>query len=95
LAGCGQDGSQSSLYSSAFECLVAADTTILQNASGTVSTTQGYFGSFAFLPVIDGNYIQERPSLQLSQGRVSGVRILVGVSDNCLPYRAVSRFNMD
>lgn len=53
---------------------------MLQNASGTVSTTLGYFGSFAFLPVIDGDYIQERPAAQLLSGKLSGKRVLVGVS---------------
>lgn len=79
LAGCGQGSSGLNKYSSVFDCLVAADSDVLQNASGTVSTTRGYFGSFAFVPVIDGDYIQERPSLQLSHGEVSGKRILVGV----------------
>ena len=62
-----------------FDCLVDADSDVLQNASGTVSTTRGYFGSFAFVPVVDGDYIRERPSVQLLLGRVSGKRILVGV----------------
>ena len=61
-------------------CLVAADTDVLQNASGTVSTTMGYFGSFAFLPVIDDDYIQERPSVQLLEGGLTGKRALIGVS---------------
>ncbi|KAH8201743.1 hypothetical protein TruAng_004095 [Truncatella angustata] len=72
----------SSTYSSAFECLVNTDTIILQNVSGTVSTTMGYFGSFAFLPVIDDGYIQDRPSQQLLQGKVNGKRILVGNNAN-------------
>ena len=63
-----------------FDCLVASDTVTLQKASGTVSTTRGYFGSFAFLPVVDGDYIQERPSTQLLQGKVAGKSLLVGVS---------------
>ncbi|KAI1639824.1 Alpha/Beta hydrolase protein [Biscogniauxia mediterranea] len=82
LVGCGQDSSSLAQYSSAFDCLVAADTEVLQNASGTVSTTQGYFGSFAFLPVIDDDYIQKRPSQQLSLGQVSGKRLLVGNNAN-------------
>lgn len=80
LAGCGRNCSQTSKYPSVFDCLVAADSEVLQNASGAVSTTHGYFGSFAFLPVVDGDYIQQRPSVQLSLGQVSGQRILVGVS---------------
>ncbi|PSR81810.1 Alpha/Beta hydrolase protein [Coniella lustricola] len=51
-------------------------------ASGNVSESRGYFGSLAFLPVIDGKYIRERPSEQLSRGKVSGERILVGNNAN-------------
>ncbi|KAI1132223.1 Alpha/Beta hydrolase protein [Nemania abortiva] len=65
-----------------FDCLVAADTEVLQNASGTVSTTIGYWGSFAFLPVIDDDYIQERPAAQLLRARLSGKRVLVGNNAN-------------
>lgn len=59
---------------------------MLQNASGLVSTTRGYFGTFAFLPVIDDDYIQGRPSQQLLAGEVSGKRILVGVSFLAIYY---------
>jgi hypothetical protein len=76
LAGCGGSGGGAA----EFACLQAADTLVLQNASGTVSTTRGYFGSFAFQPVVDGSYIQMRPSQQLLLGQVNGKRILVGVS---------------
>ncbi|KAJ3576301.1 hypothetical protein NPX13_g3753 [Xylaria arbuscula] len=76
LAGC----SEPAQNKTKFDCLVAADTEVLQNASGTVSTTVGYFGSFAFLPVIDDDYIQERPASQLSSAKLSGKRVLVGVS---------------
>ena len=69
-----------SQYSSTFDCLVATDSVVLQNASGTVSTTRGYFGTFGFLPVLDGELIQTRPSEQLLSGQVSGQRLLVGVS---------------
>ena len=71
-AGCGN-------AKSTFKCLVNADTAALQNASGTVSTS-GAFGTFGFLPVIDGTFIQERPTVQLLQKKLSGKRILVGVN---------------
>lgn len=64
---------------------MAADTEVLQNASGTVSTTRGYFGSFAFSPVVDGDYIRRRPSRQLELGKVAGKRLLVGVSTYSVP----------
>ncbi|KAI1452517.1 putative carboxylesterase [Annulohypoxylon moriforme] len=82
LVGCDQGSSKLSNYSSTFECLVAADSAVLQNASGIVSTTQGYFGSFAFLPVIDYDYIRERPSAQFLSGNLTGKRLLVGNNAN-------------
>ncbi|KAI3340328.1 Alpha/Beta hydrolase protein [Ustulina deusta] len=78
LAGC----SEPLANQTTFDCLVAADTEVLQNASGTVSTTLGYFGSFAFLPVIDDDYIQERPAAQLLSANLSGNRVLVGNNAN-------------
>lgn len=82
LVGCRQDSSYATNNTSVFDCLVKSDSLVLQNASGAISTTHGYFGSFAFLPVIDGNYIRDRPSQQLLDGKVSGKRVLVGV---CIP----------
>ncbi|KAI5861611.1 putative carboxylesterase [Durotheca rogersii] len=82
LAGCGQDSLARSNYPSTFACLVAADSVVLQNASGTVSTTQGYFGSFAFVPVVDDDYIQGLPSIQSLTGRVNGKRLLLGTNAN-------------
>ncbi|KAI2640842.1 putative carboxylesterase [Hypomontagnella submonticulosa] len=82
LAGCCQNSSRHRNHSSTFNCLVATDTLLLQNASATVSTTQGYFGSFAFLPVIDDDYIRERPSAQTLRGQVNGKRLLVGNNAN-------------
>ncbi|OCL09389.1 carboxylesterase family protein [Glonium stellatum] len=73
-AGCGS-------AKSTFKCLVNADTAALQNASGTVSTS-GAFGTFGFLPVIDGTFIQERPTVQLLQRKLSGKRILSGNNAN-------------
>ena len=84
LAGCSEGSFNTSQYSSTFACLVAADSVVLQNASGTVSTTRGYFGTFGFLPVLDGELIQTRPSEQLLLGQVTGQRLLVGVSAGLL-----------
>ncbi|PTB62248.1 alpha/beta-hydrolase [Trichoderma citrinoviride] len=78
-AGCGSSFALSN-HSSVFDCLVAADTTILQYASGLVSTSRGYFGSFAWLPVIDHHFIQHRPSAQLGCGKVSGKHLLIGTN---------------
>ncbi|CAK7234698.1 hypothetical protein SBRCBS47491_009037 [Sporothrix bragantina] len=61
-----------------FACLVAADTLTLQYASSNVSVEQTAFATWAFVPVTDGCYVTERPSVQLATGAVNGVNILVG-----------------
>ena len=79
-----------------FNCLVNADTAVLQNASATVSVS-GEFGTFAFLPVTDGTFLQGAPSQQLLEKAVSGKRLLVGVCTmklwllNNLPSDKMSR----
>ncbi|KAI0506603.1 Alpha/Beta hydrolase protein [Xylaria bambusicola] len=78
LAGCNKPAGNKTT----FDCLVAADTTVLQYASGNVSTKVGYFGSFGFLPVIDDDYIRERPAVQLASAKFSGKRVLVGNNGN-------------
>lgn len=55
-----------------------ANSTVLQKASVNVSDS-GAFGTFGFLPVTDGEFIQERPSQQLLSRKVNGKRILIGV----------------
>ena len=72
----GQNDSQSS-GTAIFDCLVGADTTILQNASASISES-GDFGTFAFLPVTDGTFIQSTPSQQTLSGALSGKRLLLG-----------------
>lgn len=67
--------------SETFACLVEADTNTLQIASVVVSTS-GAWGTFAFLPVIDGDFIRELLSKQLLEEKVSGKRILSGVSNS-------------
>lgn len=74
-AGCGCDA----IASTTFDCLVNADTLALQNASMIVSES-GNFGTFAFIPVTDGDFLRERPSEQLVAKKVKGKRLLTGVS---------------
>lgn len=64
-----------------FDCLVSADTVVLQNASATVSES-GYYGTWAFLPVTDGDFVQAKPSQQLFEKAVSGKRLLIGNNAN-------------
>lgn len=49
----------------------------LQNASFNVSAS-GTYGTWGFLPVTDGVFIQDIPSRQLLQKRVNGRRVLTG-----------------
>ena len=73
--------------SNVFDCLINADTAVLQNASATVSVS-GDYGTFAFLPVTDGKFITATPSQQLLQKAVSGKRLLIGVgSQSFVPNR--------
>ncbi|KAK9558231.1 hypothetical protein V6Z88_004530 [Aspergillus fumigatus] len=80
-AGCGRSASARSKHKTTFDCLVAAPSETLQTASGAVSAS-GIFGTFAFLPVVDGDMIRARPSVQLLTGQISGRRILVGNNAN-------------
>jgi carboxylesterase type B len=59
------------------QCLRDADTEVLQNASFKVSEA-GPWGTFAFLPVTDEDFIQDLPTAQLSSGALAGKRILSG-----------------
>ncbi|KAL4917397.1 Alpha/Beta hydrolase protein [Aspergillus aurantiobrunneus] len=67
---------------STFDCLLDAPSEVLQNASIQVSTSGDVFGSVAFLPVVDGQFISTRPCEQLLHGHISGHRILVGNNAN-------------
>ncbi|KAH7117727.1 Alpha/Beta hydrolase protein [Dendryphion nanum] len=63
------------------KCLRAAESSVLQNASAKVSEA-GPFGTFAFLPVTDGTFVQSRPTQQLIPKFVKGKRILSGNNAN-------------
>ncbi|EXJ60189.1 carboxylesterase 2 [Cladophialophora yegresii CBS 114405] len=64
-----------------FECLVSKDTDTLINASATMSQS-GNYGTWAFLPVTDGVFIQDLPSRQLLRRKVNGLNALVGNNAN-------------
>ena len=79
--GCGDDKGHGSLNQSIFECLLTVDSLTLQNASAYVSAGPGaVYGQWAFLPVTDGSILRERPSTQLTAGKVNGIRMLSTVS---------------
>lgn len=72
---------QNNVSSSVFDCLVSKDTVTLQNASATISGSSR-FGTWIFLPVTDGVFIQQLPSQQLLKKQVNGNSILVGNNAN-------------
>lgn len=53
-------------------CLRSADVAALQ-AANTKLNLAGFFGTFTFVPVVDGEFIVERPTLTLERGSVNGV----------------------
>ncbi|KAF2097675.1 carboxylesterase type B [Rhizodiscina lignyota] len=67
--------------STIFECLVGKESSTLQKASQQVSGSEKY-GTWAFLPVTDGVFIQQTPSQQLLQKKVNGVNMLAGVQNS-------------
>ena len=47
------------------------------NSLGSVNleiNARGFFGTFVFVPVVDGSFITERPTELLKAGKVNGVR---------------------
>ncbi|MCJ1457356.1 hypothetical protein MMC28_007724 [Mycoblastus sanguinarius] len=72
---------QGNISISIFQCLVGKDTETLQNASATISGSSRY-GTWGFLPVTDGVFIQQLPSQQLLKKQVNGNRMLVGNNAN-------------
>ena len=59
--------------SNAIACLRAADATVLQTANTNINHA-GFFGTFTIVPVIDGTFITQRPTLSLLERKVNGVR---------------------
>ena len=55
------------------DCLRAVDVNSLQNANLEINAS-GFFGTFVFVPVVDGSFITERPTELLKAGKVNGVR---------------------
>ncbi|KAF7980340.1 hypothetical protein HWV62_38769 [Athelia sp. TMB] len=64
---------------SSFDCLVALNSDVLGLANALIITS-GFFGTVAFGPVVDGEFIIERPTLTLGRGRVNG-DILLAVTN--------------
>jgi carboxylesterase type B len=79
-AGC-RIGAYGNASSTLFDCLVSKSTETLQNASSEVEATATY-GTWAFLPVTDGVFVQDVPSAQLLEKRLNGRNALIGNNAN-------------
>ncbi|KAI1619145.1 carboxylesterase type B [Exophiala viscosa] len=76
-AGCGPSHPYGAGSQTIFDCLVSKDTNTLINASATTSES-GNYGTWAFLPVTDGIFVQDLPSQQLLRKKVNGQNALIG-----------------
>ncbi|KAJ7692062.1 Alpha/Beta hydrolase protein [Mycena rosella] len=56
-------------------CLRSADANSLQTANTQINN-DGFFGTFLFVPVVDGSFITQRPTLSLLQRKVNGEALL-------------------
>ncbi|KAI0688126.1 cephalosporin esterase [Cytidiella melzeri] len=69
LAGC-------SGVTDTFDCLVNTDEGTLQNANIAINLS-GFYGTYAVVPVVDGEFIQDSPSKQITSGILNGERLLM------------------
>jgi len=76
-SGCFPGRAYGNTSSTILDCLRATPSDTLQNASAVIGAS-GTWGTWAFLPVTDGNFIRERPSQQLTSGNVNGQRVMSG-----------------
>ena len=66
---------------STLSCLRSKDALTLQ-ATNTALNSAGFFGTFVFVPVIDGEFVVRRPSESLKMGRVNGKALLAVTNTN-------------
>ncbi|KAI0733810.1 alpha/beta-hydrolase [Fomitopsis betulina] len=77
--------------SDALACLRAADVSTLQAANTNINIA-GFYGTFVFVPVIDGTFIVERPTVTLEKRRVNG-DMLLSVTNSYEGYTFVDTAN--
>lgn len=61
--------------SDTLSCLRNTDVKVLQAANMAINLA-GFFGTFPFVPVVDGTLIRQRATEALQEGKVNGVRTL-------------------
>ncbi|KAJ4480045.1 Alpha/Beta hydrolase protein [Lentinula aciculospora] len=62
-------------------CLRAVDVTALEDANVIINAA-GFYGTFVFVPVVDGSFITQRPTEALKQGKVNGKALLAITNSN-------------
>ena len=60
--------------SDTFSCLVDTDAAVLEAANLAICQS-AFFGTFTFVPVVDGDFIVDRPTEIIRRGRLNGVSI--------------------
>ncbi|KAG1838521.1 Alpha/Beta hydrolase protein [Suillus subalutaceus] len=65
------NGTNCTSSSDTLSCLRAADVNTLQTLNYDINFN-GFFGTFVFVPVVDGTFILERPTVTISKGRLNG-----------------------
>ncbi|KAF7375411.1 Carboxylic ester hydrolase [Mycena sanguinolenta] len=65
----------------AMTCLRAVDQSILQTANAAINNA-GFYGTFTTVPVVDGEFIVQRPTLSLIEGKVNGQALMSTTNTN-------------
>ncbi|KAG1843467.1 Alpha/Beta hydrolase protein [Suillus subalutaceus] len=69
------NGTNCTSSSDTLSCLRAADVNTLETLNYNINAN-GFFGSYVFVPVVDGTFILERPTVTISKGRLNGNNLL-------------------
>ncbi|KAH9924568.1 Alpha/Beta hydrolase protein [Fomitopsis serialis] len=73
--------------SGALECLRSASASALQTANTAINYAD-FYGTYVFVPVVDGTFIVERPTVTLEKRRVNG-NVLLSVTNSFEGYNFV------
>ncbi|KAK0463609.1 Alpha/Beta hydrolase protein [Desarmillaria tabescens] len=60
-------------------CLRNADVNVLEQINVDLCSS-GFFGTFVFVPVVDGDFIKQRPTVAMREGKVNG-EVLLSVTN--------------
>ena|ERR1700733_7372216 len=58
-----------------FACLIAVDADTLNNANNAI-TSSAFYETYVFVPVVDGTFIVERPTITMDRQVVNGVCLM-------------------